>query len=157
LLPIFPIFLGFCFARFGTSVFVLLAIYAVLNINPVVVEPTHSLTHAQEVAQIIQSNSTSTPKIRINKADGLRVNSIYHFLPGNTFGRMMYSRRFKEFPFVKDENGHSLRGAGSQGFYLTCKNPEKPFSSEKWQVAAELSLETCSTCTGCKLLQLTRR
>lgn len=157
LLPIFPIFLGFCFARFGRSVFVLLAIYAVLNINPVVVEPTHSLIHAQEVAQIIQANSTSTPKIRINKADGLRVNSIYHFLSGNTFGRMMYSRRFKEFPFVKDENGHSLRSAGSQGFYLRCKNPEKPFPSKKWQVAGELSLETCSTCTGCKLFQLTRR
>ena len=124
-----------------------------------------SMAHAQEVAAIIDANrknlASSDVRVFVRGENRLRANAIYFFMRGAFESRMMSANRFIELPrFLRPARG--TEGAEARTAYLlVCGEPTKAqiekFVSklkQPWELQAEVSLDRCSSCNGCRLSRL---
>ncbi|MEZ4753201.1 MAG: hypothetical protein R3A13_02700 [Bdellovibrionota bacterium] len=118
-------------------------------------EPTATLEHAREVAEIIENDRGWEKHIEVlvHERRRHRKNAIYHLLSGQNFRRMQYSGYFKELR-TKPE---FAKTPAKILYLLTCPKPGPKKKaktmlnlSKNWKFQYEISL-TCSTCGNCEL------
>lgn len=119
-------------------------------------DPQSTLSHATSVAETISADlapGSPIPKIFVLDSYGsLRADSIHLLLGPNALDRMATRRKIKELP--------KLLPPAESGYLLQCDQaPERALHKvlKLWQITAELPLNKCSTCSGCKLSKLVSR
>jgi hypothetical protein len=126
--------------------------------------PYSSIRHAQEIAAVINEarGAESSVRLFIRGETKHRTNGVYWYLGTGFYPRMAYAGFFKELRLFAREP----RTTEALGFLLACStNGELPAQGKSrkkqlerdWVLGEEISLATCSTCSGCRMHKLVPR
>jgi hypothetical protein len=122
-----------------------------------------SLEHVNSVAEIINRDlsalNSKEVKIFVTGEQRLRRDAYYYLINSDRPDRFHYSRRMKEFAAMQREKTEP-----NVAYLINCSSGNLPSLQEriqrsaktrnKWTLARELDLNTCSSCGNCKIGQL---